>query len=161
VVGPATTGANGIATVSSWVIAALFTGPSADNVYNRLVVTASGGGISGNPITFLGTAAVSFASDLVPFWRRSQATGGCINSSCHGNSNPGQNPNYEQATSTLYTFLTTGTRYVSDTTTVTGTVNYLWRKPAKAGITHSPPSAFPTNLVTVIKAWIAQGAPNN
>lgn len=158
VAGPSATNSSGIAT-AAWTIGALFGGPGANNVYNRLVVTATGGGISNNPITFVGTAAVSFASDLVPFFRRTQATGGCTNSSCHGNSNPFQVPNYDQATASLYAFLTSGTRYVVafDSTNSSASANLLWRNPA---LGHTP-SAFPTNLVTIIKAWVRQGAPNN
>ena len=150
------TNSSGTASVSSWVIGALFAGPSADNVYNRVVATASGAGISGNPITFLGTAAVSFGTDLAPFVRRTQAAGGCTQAGCHGSS---QVPNFSSADATLYAFLTTGSRYVvaSDSVNSTTTTNLLWRKP---GLGHTPP-AFPANRVTLIKAWIAQGAPNN
>ena len=151
------TDASGTATVSSWVIAALFTPPGPDNVFNRLVVTASGGGIGGNPITFLGTATVSFASDLVPFFKRLPSQGGCTLNGCHAT----QLPNFaDPVVSNIYSVLTTGTRYViaGDSVNSSTTTNLLWRKPSIAP--HSG-GVFPTNLVTVIKAWIRQGAPNN
>ena len=151
----AVTNASGIATVGSWVIAPLFTGPSADNVYNRLVATAAGAGISGNPITFLGTATVSFASDLIPFFQRLQvagnATGGCTAGACHG------------FTTADYNLLrNTGPgRYVNppDSVTSSSSINLLWAKPG--GNTSHTGGIFPANRVTIIKAWVAQGAPNN
>ena len=157
VAAPSTTNAAGVAT-ATWTIAALFGGPGPSNVRNTLIATATGAGIAGNPITFVGTAAVSFASDLVPFFRRTQATGGCTNSSCHGNSNPGQVPNYDQATASLYAFLAVN-RYVvaGDSTNSSTSTNLLWRNPA---LGHTP-GPFPSNLVTIIKAWVRQGAPNN
>ena len=157
-VAPASTVTNSSGTASgSWVIAALFTGPAPDNVYNRLVATASGGGISGNPITFLGTATVSFASDLVPSFQRTQPNGGCTQAGCHGAS---QVPNFTSSAAALYPFLTTGTRYVvpGDSVNSTTTTNLLWRKPSVAPHTGG---VFPANRVTIIKAWIVQGAPNN
>ena len=149
----------GTATVSSWVIAALFTGPNPNNIKNRLVATASGVGIVGNPITFVGTVTVSFASDLLPWWRAvpvAGGLGGCTQAGCHG----AQAPNFNSAT--VYNDLRFDTRYVivPDSVNSTATTNLLFRKPHNPALGSHTGGVFPVNRVDIIKAWIAQGANN-
>jgi hypothetical protein len=148
------TDVNGIATVSSWLISSLFTGGSVTNTYTHTLRASATGT---NTISFSGTARVRLSADLVPFFQTRDHDGGCTSTSCHGDSP--QVPNFYSAT--LHTFLTTGTRYVivNDSISGSATTNLLWRKPSGA-VSHSG-GTFASSVVTAIKAWIAQGAPNN
>ena len=153
-VSPATlvTDANGVATVSSWVIATVLSGPNPDDVYNRLTASAGGAGIVGNPVTFVGTATVSFGTDLVPL----------LGSNCAG-CHLATPPHFGAAPATIYSELLVGTqRYVipSDSiSTAAGTKNLLFAKPG--GVVAHGGGTFSASLVTIIKAWIQQGAQQN
>jgi adhesin/invasin len=151
------TNASGTASLNSWLIGA-FTGAPANtattqNVYNR-ISASSGVAVTGNPVVFTGTATLSFASDLYPFFNGTCAAAGCHNTF---------SPRMDQAAATVYaTLLNPNQRYVipNDTTSSNVTLNLLWRKPGTAGVTHTG-STFASAIVTAIKAWIRQGAPNN
>jgi hypothetical protein len=115
--------------------------------------------------------AVSYASDLYPFFNMvrnalNRTTGGCTGASCHTG---GQNPRFDLAPNTLFSQLlnpaplTPTNRYVDrpppDTTFASATVNLLFNKPG-GGVSHTG-LTFPSNRVTIIKAWIQQGALDN
>lgn len=152
-VSPTTTATNaaGIATASSWIIAPLGSG-SDDNVYNRLSVAAGGAGIANNPVGFLGTATVSFASDVYQYLQT------CAGLGCHST----QTPVVVDPPNQAYTLLLEPSqRYVipGDSITGSGVTNLLYRKPG--GVEPHTGGVRPSNLITAIKAWIRQGAPNN
>jgi adhesin/invasin len=148
------TNASGTASLNSWLIGA-FTGAGApQNVYNRISASVAAA-VTGNPVVFTGTATVSYATDLYPY-----LNGTCTGLGCHSNNNPIMATTAANLYSTLLN--TANQRYVipSDTTSADLTRNLLWRKPATAGVTHTG-GQFAAEIVTVIKAWIRQGAPNN
>jgi len=142
------TGSNGVASVSSWVIASIFAGPGESDVYNR-VVAASGVLPS---ITFTGTATVSHSADLMQMY-----------SSCAGCHDAFEAPDVSGNTASAYASLVTnaGTRYVipGDSTSFSANSNLLWYWPRPGGSHFG--GDYTVKLMTIVKAWIRQGAPNN
>ncbi len=145
------TASDGTASVSSWIIAALFAGPAESDVYNRVVAAA---GVLA-PVTFTGTATVSHSADLMPMYN-----GSC--SGCH----IGQPPSLGLSSAGVYAQLVTaGERYVipGDSTSFPGAPvnkNLLIYWPRPGGGVHTGPD-YPVKLATIIKAWVRQGALQN
>jgi adhesin/invasin len=152
--GSALTDASGFASVTSWTIPALATDYANANVYNRVSASVPGGLITG--IVFTGTAAVSYATDLQQYWNDYSCTG------CHSGA---QAPALSPPSSSSYAALVTGNqRYVIPGDSVTRTL----APTAKNLLIYWPTSAnphtggtIPSNLLTIIAAWIAQGAKQN
>jgi hypothetical protein len=151
--GATLTNASGIAAVSSWLISA-FSASLGDNVYNQLQATVAAGGVSGNPVTFTGVVTVSLASDLMTLF------GG----TCAGCHNGGATPlDFTGGAAAVYPRVTVASqRYVvpGDSVTIAGPKNLLFHWPSPANGVHSGGNLI-TNVLTIIKAWIKQGAPNN
>lgn len=146
-----TTNAAGIATLGSWLIASFNGLGTPQSVYNSVVASAP---VPGSvPITYTGIVAVSFNSDIYPYLQ-----GGCATAGCHN----AQVPVMNQAAGTVYTtLLNPNQRYVvpGDSINSSTTANLMWRK--NSGLQAHTGGTKAASVLTVIKAWIRQGALNN
>jgi adhesin/invasin len=141
---PATTGANGEATLGAWTITAVNPIFNTDTrVENRLRASATG--LTGNPITFIGTVnPVSFGSDLMPIFNSCN--------SCHSHSfDAGGN-----ATNTRTSLLNSAGYVVPGDSTKAN--NFILSYPQSGGHSGGNPGS---DLMTIIAAWIKQGATQN
>jgi hypothetical protein len=146
----ALTNSAGVAALSSWVIGPFTTVGNPENVYNRIVASVS---LPLASVAFTGTTTVSYASDLYPWFA------GCDGGGCHS----ANAPIVDAGAPALYTTLRNpNLRYVipNDSTTATATTNLLHQMLSNPSLSHTG-GQWPAEVVTVIKAWIRQGAPNN
>jgi hypothetical protein len=137
--------------LGSWLIAP-FTGSGApQSVYNSVVASAP---VPGSvPITYTGIVAVSYNADIYPYLQ-----GGCATAGCHNLQVPVMN----QPAGTVYaTLRNPSQRYVipGDSITSSTTANLMWRK--NSGLQAHTGGTKAASVLTVIKAWIRQGALNN
>ncbi|MBC7894122.1 MAG: hypothetical protein H7066_01850, partial [Cytophagaceae bacterium] len=146
-----TTNAAGTATLGSWLIAAFNGSGTPQSVYNSVVASAP---VPGSvPITYTGIVAVSFTSDIYPYLQ-----GGCSTAGCHN----AQSPVMSQPAGTVYvTLLNPSQRFVipGDSINSSTTANLMWRK--NSGLQAHTGGTKAASVLTVIKAWIRQGALNN
>jgi adhesin/invasin len=149
--GSATTNASGDAQIG-WQISAVSTDFTNAKVVNR--IQASVGGATGSPVTFTGTVnVVHYGADIQSIWN-----GVC--NSCHTGHN---HPELNAPASASYSAITnpglSGFYVVpGDSVTRSSSKNMLlfWPpNPSHGGC------CIASNLITIIAAWIAQGAPQN
>ena len=149
------TDASGVARIGAWVLDPYSNAVQGSiNVYNRLTATVSGAGITGNTIVFLTTVAVFHDTDLQDLW-----TGKCV--TCHDNT---QLPDLRAGANAYGTLVGAANGlYVvpGDSTTRTATKNKLLYWPSGLNGAGHTGGALANNLLTIIAAWIAQGAPRN
>jgi adhesin/invasin len=163
----AQTNSSGVSTVTDWTLDAL--SPGYDQAYAVVnQVRASAAVSTGSPVTFTRTVQVSFANVQTLFGTVQAATsqGTCLGSGCHvgplaldlrpGNAYPDL-----IGGGTGFTYVTP-----SDSTTVSSSVNRLLFRLKGLGSqpmpTTSPPrgGTLPANIITIIAAWVRQGAPS-
>ncbi len=149
------TNANGVARVGAWVLDPYSSQvQSAINVYNRLTATVAGAGITGGTMTFLALVNVFHDADLQEIWNDK-----CI--SCHDNT---QQPDLRAGHNAYATLVGAANQlYVVPGDSVTRTANknkLLYWPSGLNGAGHSGGS-MANNLLTIVAAWIAQGAPRN
>jgi hypothetical protein len=159
----AQTNSSGVAAVTAWTLTALSPGYDTDfAVVNQ--VRASAAVSTGSPVTFTRTVQVSFTNVQTLFGTVEAGTteGTCLGSGCH------IGPlvlDLRPANSFVELVGTgSGTVYVtpSDSTTVSSSVNRLLFRLKQTGTSSMPTpgrgGTLPANIITIIAAWVAQGA---
>ncbi|MGE0439226.1 MAG: Ig-like domain-containing protein [Gemmatimonadales bacterium] len=149
------TNSSGIASLSSWVVAGLLAGATGEAQEYNTVVAASG---ALTPVSFVGAAIVSHSADLMQMYS--------FCASCHkpGGAAPGLNLSGSAAA--VYQALRVpagkaANYYVAPGDSVSGTasLNALWYWPRPGG-SHTG-TKYTTSRLTIVKAWIKQGALQN
>lgn len=160
----AQTNSSGVSAVTDWTLTALSPGyDPAFVVVNQ--VRASASVSTGSPVTFTRTVQVSFANVQTLFGTVEAGTtqGTCLGSGCHigplaldlrpGNAYPDL-----IGGGAGFTYVTP-----SDSTTVSSSVNRLLFRLKNLGAQPMPTTSrggtLPANIITIIAAWVRQGAP--
>jgi Big-like domain-containing protein/List-Bact-rpt repeat protein len=154
------TDASGVARPTSWVLTSVATAGNYDGTIDvNNTVTAIAAALPGNPVAFSTAVTVSYDNDVQAIWNGG-GSGSCTSAGCHASG--GNAPVLTIGTSRSTLMANPAYWSSGDSTTISSSTNrLLYRLTTGGPVMPSGFAQLPPNIVSIIKAYIKQGVPNN